>query len=64
MSNEYLGRGAIYGLKNVTKQYGARTVLDIPDLTVNAGEILALVGPSGAGKSTLLRLLNCGRGPR
>ena len=58
MSNEFRVRGAIYGLENVTKRYGTRTVLDIPALTVNAGEILALVGPSGAGKSTLLRLLN------
>ncbi len=48
----------IYQLTNLTKRYGQRTVLDIPTLTVNAGEILALVGPSGAGKSTLLRILN------
>jgi len=49
---------SIYELQNLTKRYGQRTVLDIPALTVRAGEILALVGPSGAGKSTLLRLLN------
>lgn len=35
-----------------------RCVLDIPDLKIFRGELLAIVGPSGAGKSTLLRLLN------
>jgi tungstate transport system ATP-binding protein len=48
---------ASYQLSNVTKTYGARTVLDIPALTVAPGDILSVVGPSGAGKSTLLRLL-------
>jgi tungstate transport system ATP-binding protein len=48
---------ASYHLSNMTKTYGARTVLDIPALTVEPGDILAVVGPSGAGKSTLLRLL-------
>lgn len=48
----------IYSLEQITKTYGARTVLDIDKLEICQGEILALVGPSGAGKSTLLRLLN------
>ncbi|MGJ3239090.1 MAG: phosphate ABC transporter ATP-binding protein [Anaerolineae bacterium] len=48
---------AIYTLSDVQQIYGKRTVLQIPSLTVQQGEILALVGPSGAGKSTLLRLL-------
>jgi ABC-type cobalamin/Fe3+-siderophores transport system ATPase subunit len=37
--------------------YGRRTIVESADLTVAAGERLALVGPNGAGKSTLLRAL-------
>lgn len=48
----------VYQLTSLRQVYGSRTVLDIDDLHVQQGEILALVGPSGAGKSTLLRLLN------
>ena len=44
-------------LRDVVKRYGARTALDIPDLTIGAGERVALIGPNGSGKSTLLRLL-------
>jgi tungstate transport system ATP-binding protein len=47
----------VYTIANLVKRYGARSVLRIPALTVEQGEILALVGPSGAGKSTLLRLM-------
>ena len=48
----------LYTLNGVTKRYGTRQVLQVDDLSITRGEVLALVGPSGAGKSTLLRLLN------
>jgi len=48
----------IYQLRDVTKAYNGRRVLQVNHLDIHRGEIFALVGPSGAGKSTLLRLLN------
>jgi polar amino acid transport system ATP-binding protein len=49
-------------ISNVTKRFGTHTVLDNIDLSVDAGQTVALIGPSGAGKSTLLRCINglCG----
>ncbi|CAA9566444.1 MAG: hypothetical protein AVDCRST_MAG73-4174 [uncultured Thermomicrobiales bacterium] len=41
-------------LRGVVVRRDGRVTLDVPALTVEAGETLTLVGPNGAGKSTLL----------
>ncbi|WP_163269575.1 ectoine/hydroxyectoine ABC transporter ATP-binding protein EhuA [Chelativorans alearense] len=42
---------------NVTKSYGALTVLDSLDLEIAPNEKVAIIGPSGSGKTTVLRML-------
>jgi molybdopterin-binding protein len=44
-------------LKNVTKNYGDKTVLANVSLQIHEGEILALLGPNGSGKTTILKIL-------
>jgi molybdate transport system ATP-binding protein len=50
-------------LHDVTIRYGARTILDCLNWTVNEGEHWALSGPNGSGKSTLLSIL-CADNPQ
>jgi molybdopterin-binding protein len=44
-------------LKNVTKTYYNKTVVNSVNLQIHEGEILALLGPNGSGKSTILKIL-------
>jgi len=43
--------------RNLTKRYGAVTVVDKVNLTVPRGEIYGLVGRNGAGKTTIIRMV-------
>ncbi|MET7613596.1 ectoine/hydroxyectoine ABC transporter ATP-binding protein EhuA [Streptomyces seoulensis] len=49
--------GELIRLEKVTKRFGANTVLDQLDFSVDAGRHVTLIGPSGSGKTTILRLL-------
>lgn len=44
-------------LKDVSKSYGSRKVLDNLNMSVREGEKVVLIGPSGSGKSTVLRTI-------
>ena len=45
-------------VKNLAKFFEANRVLKDISLTVNKGDVIAILGPSGSGKSTFLRCLN------
>lgn len=48
---------------NLRKSFGDTEVLKGINVTINKGDIVAVIGPSGSGKSTFLRCLNCMEDP-
>jgi tungstate transport system ATP-binding protein len=47
----------LFKIRDLTKVYGHRTVLDIPELDFERGIVYSLLGPNGSGKTTLLEIL-------
>ncbi len=45
-------------VKNISKTYNNKKVINEIDFIVNKGEIISITGPSGAGKTTLLNLIS------
>jgi ABC-type sugar transport system ATPase subunit len=56
-SNEHPRAMATVSLRQLSKAFGAHTVVDAVDLDIADREFLVLVGPSGCGKSTILRMI-------
>lgn len=48
---------------NLKKNFGSLEILKGINITINKGDIVAVLGPSGSGKSTFLRCLNCMEDP-
>ena len=47
----------IIEIKNISKSFGEKCILNDVSISVKKGEFLTLLGPSGCGKTTLLRML-------
>jgi len=50
---------SVIDVRNLTKRFGDRTVVDHVTMTVEEGEIVGFLGPNGSGKTTTIRIM-CG----
>lgn len=48
----------ILEVKEISKKFDKKIILDKFSLNMKSGEIISIIGPSGVGKSTLLRCIN------
>ncbi len=54
---------AAMSLEDIEVRHADKTILRVPRLSVEKGEVLTLIGPNGAGKSTLLEVLGVLQAP-
>jgi tungstate transport system ATP-binding protein len=47
-----------FEIRNLTKVYNGKKVLDIPHLTIKKGKFYVVMGPNGSGKTTLISMLS------
>jgi putative ABC transport system ATP-binding protein len=57
-SREATWQGPVLRTEHLTRVVDDRPLVEDVSITVELGEVVAMVGPSGGGKSSLLRLLN------
>lgn len=57
LKSQLQGETPLVRLSNVSKSFGAATVIKPVDLDIHRGDFFALLGPSGCGKTTLLRMI-------
>ena len=48
----------ILEVRGLKKKFGSNQVLNGVNITINKGEVIAIIGPSGCGRSTFIRCLN------